>query len=81
MQALRCKELVELVTDYLEDGLSRRERKRFEAHLAVCGGCTAYIAQMRETIRLTGSVGDLRIPEPIRLDLLEAFRGWNTSRA
>ena len=33
---LTCQELVELVTDYLEDALSPAERVRFEEHLIVC---------------------------------------------
>ena len=33
---LVCQEAVELVTDYLEDALSPADRRRFEAHLAVC---------------------------------------------
>ena len=49
---MTCKELVELVTDYLEGVLGRGERRRFEAHLAACEGCAAYFEQIRRTIRL-----------------------------
>ena len=48
---LSCRELVELVTEYLDDTLSRRDRTRFEEHLADCPGCRAYLDQMRKTIR------------------------------
>ena len=51
---LTCRELVELVTDYLEDALPARERERFEEHLAECPACEAYVEQIRATIRLTG---------------------------
>ena len=37
---LVCQQAVELVTDYLEDVLSRRERRAFERHLEDCDGCT-----------------------------------------
>lgn len=73
---LTCHELVELVTDYLEDALSPEDRRRVEEHLALCDGCTAYLEQMRETIRLTGMVREEEIPEDQRQALLEAFRGW-----
>ena len=43
-----------MVTDYLEGALSRRDRRRIEHHLAGCPHCTAYLEQMRETLRLTG---------------------------
>jgi anti-sigma factor RsiW len=49
---MTCQELVELVTDYLEDALTPEERERFEAHLDDCPGCRAYVEQMRVTIRL-----------------------------
>ena len=31
---LACQEIVEIITDYLENALSRSQRRRFEAHLA-----------------------------------------------
>ena len=50
---MTCKEVVEIVSDYLEDALSAQDRARFEAHLAGCAGCTTYVEQMREIVRLT----------------------------
>ncbi len=38
---LICQDLIELVTDYLEDALSASERARFEAHIADCPYCDA----------------------------------------
>lgn len=73
---LTCHELVELVTDYLEDALSPEDRRRVDQHLALCDGCTTYLEQMRETIRLTGMVREEQIPEDQKQALLEAFRGW-----
>ena len=51
---LTCREVIDLLTDYVEDALPEQERRRVEAHLAICDGCTTYLEQMRETIRLTG---------------------------
>jgi anti-sigma factor RsiW len=64
-----CQEVVELVTDYLEGTLSRGERRRFEHHLAGCPHCTAYLAQMRETLRLTGRL----IPEDLSAEMQREF--------
>ncbi len=74
---LTCKEMVEIVTDYLEGALSPEDRVRFEQHLALCDGCTYYVEQMRETIRLSGKVTEDQIPVAERGRLLEAFRDWN----
>ncbi len=73
---LTCQELVELVTDYLEDALTPDERDRFEAHLTMCDGCRAYIEQLRDTVRLTGTLSEDHLSPRMRGDLLGAFRNW-----
>lgn len=77
MKELTCQQLVELVTTYLDGALSTADHARFDAHLAICDGCTAYLAQMRRTIELTGRLSSEAIEEPMRERLLVAFRGWN----
>ena len=71
-----CRELVELVTDYLEDRLSPRDRARFEAHLADCDACRAYLDQFRQTIRVLGRLPEESLSDDARERLLAAFRGW-----
>jgi predicted anti-sigma-YlaC factor YlaD len=73
---LTCGELVELVTDYLEGGLTPEERMRFEKHLLICEGCSAYLDQVRKTIEIVGSLQEDSIPPQMRDKLLEAFRTW-----
>jgi predicted anti-sigma-YlaC factor YlaD len=74
---ITCQELVELVTEYLEGTIDADMRVRFEQHLALCDGCTYYLEQMRETIRLSGKVTEDQIPVAQRGRLLQAFRDWN----
>jgi anti-sigma factor RsiW len=74
--SLSCQELVELVTAYLEEKLPDSERMRFDEHLGECGGCRAYVEQMRETIRLTGNLREESISREARDALLAAFRDW-----
>jgi anti-sigma factor RsiW len=75
-QGLTCHEVVELITDYLEDALPDDDRRRVEEHLAACDGCTHYLEQMRETIRLTGMLTEEQVPEEQKRKLLSAFRTW-----
>lgn len=78
---MACQELVELVTAYLDDVLSARDRARFEAHLAECDDCTAYVAQFAQTLDALGAMPETE-PEPETLDaLLDVFRGWAQDRA
>jgi anti-sigma factor RsiW len=71
-----CRELVELVTDYLEDRLSPADQARFEAHLAECEYCQTYLDQMRQTIRTLGRLPEESLSPEARDALLAAFRGW-----
>ena len=75
-ESLSCQELVELVTDYLEGALDERDLRAFDAHLAACDGCTAYLEQMRTTIRLVGTLTTKDLSKDAETVLLEAFRGW-----
>ena len=73
---LACRELVELVTDYLEGRLSAREYHQFEAHLALCEGCRTYLEQMRQTIRALGRLTEDAVQPEARARLLDVFREW-----
>jgi anti-sigma factor RsiW len=75
---LPCRELAELVTDYLEGALSTAERARFEAHLAACEGCKRYLEQIRTTVDLTRRSRALE-QRPEMAALLEAFRDYRRS--
>ncbi len=75
---MSCKELVELVTDYLDEVLATPERARFEAHIANCRGCTEYLEQMRVTLRVTGKLEEETLASPARDELMDAFRDWKT---
>ena len=76
---LTCHELVELITDYLEDALAPEVRARFELHLSVCPGCVDYLEQMRHTIRSVGRLRDESLEPTVRDKLLGAFRTWRDS--
>jgi anti-sigma factor RsiW len=73
---MTCKELVELVTEYLEGTLPNATRIRMESHLSGCDGCTHYLEQMRQTIRLTGRLGEESLTPQQRDDLLRLFGDW-----
>jgi anti-sigma factor RsiW len=76
VEAFSCQELVELVTAYLEGALSAEDETRFEEHIAGCDGCSAYLEQMRATIRHVGRLTPEAISADAERELLEAFRTW-----
>ncbi len=78
---MKCREMVELMTEYLEGALSPRDHERFEEHIAGCDGCRAYLEQMRATRRAVNKLADEPIPEHIQEELLKAFRSWKATNS
>jgi anti-sigma factor RsiW len=73
---LVCQQAVELVTDYLEGALSRAGRRRYEAHLAGCPHCTEYLAQMRKTIELTGTLTPDDLTPQMQDGFIDLYPQW-----
>ena len=72
---ISCKELVDLVADYMEEALPDDARAQFEQHLAECGYCTAYVQQMKVTVKLTQQISEGEL-KPAPKELLDVFRKW-----
>jgi anti-sigma factor RsiW len=71
-----CVEVVEIVTAYLEGAMPARDRRRFEAHLTACEHCTEYVAQIRETIAISGAIEvDFLSPSALR-ELRDVCATW-----
>ena len=77
---LVCQQAVELVTDYLEGALSRADRRRYESHLAGCPHCTEYLAQMRKTIELTGTLTPDDLTPQMQDEFIDLYRQWRTGQ-
>ena len=76
---LVCQEIVELVTAYLGGTLPAHDRARFDAHLATCPPCTAYLAQVKTTLELAAEVGSAGAPpdDDLAAQLGDMFRRWH----
>jgi anti-sigma factor RsiW len=77
---MKCRDVVELMTDYLEGALSVADRARFEEHIAGCDGCTAYLEQLRETRKVAGRLAIEPVPETLQAELMNAFRDWRSNK-
>jgi len=73
---MTCRQVVELMTEYLDGNMPVRDRARFEEHIAGCDGCRAYLAQIRMTRDMLGRSADEAIPESVERELIDAFRQW-----
>jgi len=61
---VRCIEVVELVTHYLDGALDVDDKQSVEAHLAGCEHCTIFVSQIRLTVKLSAAAGQ---NEPVKL--------------
>lgn len=80
MNETTCKELVERVTDYLEDALSPDERARLERHLSECDGCHAHLEQMRVALQIAGALPPEKLSEPAEEQLTVLLRSEAAKR-
>jgi anti-sigma factor RsiW len=76
VRELSCREIVELVTEYLEGTMGAGLRASFEAHLRGCDGCSHYLEQIEATIRIAGSIEPDALSPAFRAGLLAAFRDF-----
>jgi predicted anti-sigma-YlaC factor YlaD len=75
---MTCKELVELVTDYLEGALPLEDVADFEKHLSICSSCRTYLSQMKLTVETMGRLTEESIPENAKQELLAIFHDWKS---
>ena len=73
---LVCRQIVELVTNYLEGALPAPERRGFEAHIAACEHCTEYLEQMRMTILLSGRLRTSDLTPAMRQEFSALYESW-----
>ena len=77
-EELTCRELVTLVTEYVEDALPPSARERFERHLDGCRGCRNHLDQVQTTVRIVGRLECDDLSAEARAALLAAFRTWKS---
>ena len=76
---LACRDIVTLVTDYLEGALDGAQRERVELHLVMCPACVEYVAQMRRTVEISEAAPQEDLDPRAMDSLLNAFRDWRRS--
>lgn len=78
--ALSCRDIVDLVTEYLEGSLGSADRLAFERHVAICPPCRGHLTQMRKVTQAAGALREEDLPENVRRDLSRVFADWKRER-
>lgn len=71
---MRCREVVDVLSDYLEGALPAERRAALEQHLLTCENCVNYLNQMRTSIALTGKLQEEDVPDEVMDRVLDMFR-------
>jgi anti-sigma factor RsiW len=76
LEALECREVVELVTEFLGGAMVPEDRARLEQHLLVCPPCTAHVAQMKSTVEHLARLAAVDAAPAVSPALVDMFRNW-----
>jgi hypothetical protein len=71
---ITCRELVELVTPYLEDALDEPTLLALEEHLVMCDWCVDYVDQFRATVDVLAALPPEPVPDRLRETVRAALR-------
>ena len=73
-KVLRCRDMSELASEYLDHRLPLHRRLAVRLHLSICTACTNYYAQMRKTIALLRGLPSSPPPAETEERVLAALR-------
>ena len=71
---ITCKEITDLLADYLEGSLDSQTAQALEAHLSDCWICDNFLRTYRSTTNLLHDLGEEEIPVELKEGLLRFFR-------
>ena len=70
-----CKQIADLVVDYLNDELNPKLKREFRQHLRICPDCVSFFNTYKKTVSVTGSIRPDEIPPRVRDNVLDFLRG------
>jgi hypothetical protein len=69
-----CKQMTDLVFDYLSDKLSPNVKRDFQQHLQICPDCVNFLNTYKKTVSVTRSIRPEEIPPRVRNNILNFLR-------
>ncbi len=70
---MTCRDVADFLADYLSGALPASRARTFEAHLAECPDCVAYVASYRATLVLGRRAYTDAASDPVPAELIEAI--------
>ncbi len=75
---LECRQIADLLGDYLEGTLPKRTRELLEWHIEGCAPCVAFVNTYRGTVNAAGTLRDVEIPAELKQRLIAVLRASRT---
>lgn len=72
-----CREIVDLLADYLDGGLDPATAKNLRAHLEGCAPCIAFLNTYKGTVKAARQLKETDIPPELKDRLLSFLRKRN----
>ncbi len=76
-----CKEVAQLITEYLEGSFSLSQRLRFQMHIGLCMACRNYLRQMKYTVATLRQLPAEPVPPEIKEALMNRFQTWKKEQS
>ena len=74
LSAKTCKQITDLLLDYLTDKLSPKLRQDFHKHLEICPDCVSFVNTYKKTVKATATLRSEEIPPKVRDNVLGFLR-------
>ncbi|MGH7275623.1 MAG: anti-sigma factor family protein [Candidatus Rokuibacteriota bacterium] len=71
---IECRQIAELLGDYLDGSLPKHLRELIDFHIDGCAPCVAFVNTYRHTVSATRALPDMKIPSELRARLLKVLR-------
>jgi len=74
VSAQTCKQIADLLVDYLTDNLRPKLKQEFARHLSLCPDCVSFVNTYRKTVQSTAALRSEKIPAKVRDNVLSFLR-------
>lgn len=69
-----CRQMTDLVFDYLNGKLALSVKRDFEQHLSICPDCVSFLKTYKTTVAMTRSIKAERLPPKVQKIILAFLR-------
>lgn len=71
---MKCKEILDILSDYVDGELADEQCHRIQEHLKGCPGCLEFVETFRRSLEIAHDLDEKHPSEDVCLSVLQAFR-------